>query len=114
MAAHSRFTDDIWCTPAPGAPQISLRTINELRNEIFRPGYQEEFQQALFQAEEMKSKDLYEKYSPSFRDKNKQFIFKYINEIKHYCPSPERSLLVTRWKPFLPNIAPNNLSLTST
>ncbi|CAF1264786.1 unnamed protein product [Rotaria sordida] len=114
MAAHSRFTDDIWCTPAPGAPQISVRTINELRNEIFPPGYQEEFQQALFQAEEMKSKDLYEKYSPSFRDKNKQYIFKYINEIKKYSPSSDRSLLVTRWRPFLPTLAPDNLSLTST
>ncbi|CAF2511735.1 unnamed protein product [Rotaria sp. Silwood2] len=114
MAAHSRFTDDIWCTPAPSEPQVSVRKIDELRNEIFLQGYQGEFQQALFQAEEMKSKDLYEKYSPSFRDKNKQFIFKYINEVKHYCPSPDRSLLVTRWKPFLPNLTPENLSPTST
>ncbi|CAF3314825.1 unnamed protein product, partial [Rotaria sp. Silwood2] len=54
MAAHSRFTDDIWCTPAPSEPQVSVRKIDELRNEIFLQGYQGEFQQALFQAEEMK------------------------------------------------------------
>jgi len=114
MASHSRFTDEIWCTPAPGAPQIPVRTINELRNEIFRPGHHEQFQQCLYTAEEMKSKDLYEKYSPSFRDKNKQFIFKYINEIKQYSPSPDRYLLITRWKPFLPDILPDNITPQST
>ena len=114
MAKHSRFTDDVWCTPAPSAPQISVRTIDQLGKEIFHPGYQEEFRPALLQAEEMKAKDLYEKYPPSFRHKNKQFIFKYINEIKRYSPSPLRSLLVTRWRPFLPNQLPNNLSPTST
>ncbi|CAF1454527.1 unnamed protein product [Rotaria magnacalcarata] len=113
MASHSRFTDDIWCTPAPGAPLIDLRTIDELRNEIFSSGY-DELQQALFQAEEMKSKDLYEKYAPNFKDKNKQYIFKYINEIKGYSPSPSRSLLVTRWKPFLPDRTPDKLLPTST
>lgn len=113
MAAHSRFTDDIWCTPAPGASKITVRNIDELRNEIFTPSY-EDFRQALFQAEEMNSKELYEKYPPSFRDKNKQFIFKYINEIKRYSPSADRSLLVTRWKPFLPDRTPENMSRQST
>ena len=65
-------------------------------------------------AKEMKSKDLYEKYPPSFRDKNKQYIFKYINEIQHYSPAPERCLLVTRWKPFLPEKLPDNLTSNST
>jgi hypothetical protein len=114
MASHSRFTDEIWCTPAPSSSQITVRTINELRNEIFRSSSQEPFQQCLYTAEEMKSKDLYEKYPPSFRDKNKQYIFKYINEIKKYSPAPDRYLLVTRWKPFLPDILPDNLSPEST
>ena len=77
MASHSRFTDEIWCTPAPGASQISVRTIDALRGEIFRSDHEKQFQRCLHTAEEMKSKDLYEKYPPSFRDKNKQFIFKY-------------------------------------
>lgn len=114
MASHSRFTDDVWCTPVPTAPQIDVRTIDELRDEIFQPSIYEEYKPALFQAEEMKSKDLYEKYSPSFRHPNKQFIFKFINEIKHYSPSSNKSLLVTRWRPFLPEITPSSLSPTST
>ncbi len=114
MASHSRFTDEVWCTPAPGASKIPVRTIDELRDEIFRSQNQGQFQQCLYTAEEMKSKDLYENYRPSFRDKNKQFIFKYINEIKQYSPASDRFMLITRWKPFLPNILPENLTLQST
>jgi hypothetical protein len=114
MASHSRFTDEIYCTPAPSAPRISVRTINDLRNEIFRSDTQEQFQRFLYTAEEMKSKDLYEKYPPNFKDKNKQFIFKYINENKRFSPAPDKSLLITRWKPFLPDVVPNNVSPTST
>ena len=114
MASHSRFTDEIYCTPAPDVAKIKVRTIEELRGEIFRSEPQSPFQQCLFTAEEMKCKDLYEKYSPSFRDKNKQFIFKFINEHKHYSPAPDRSLLVTRWKPFLPHVVPENVTLQST
>jgi hypothetical protein len=114
MASHSRFTDEIYCTPAPSAPQISVRTINDLRGEIFRSEQEKQFQGCLHTAEEMKSKDLYEKYSPSFRDKNKQFIFKYINDIKNYSPASDRSLLITRWKPFLPEKLPENLTPRST
>ncbi|CAF4829626.1 unnamed protein product, partial [Rotaria socialis] len=35
-------------------------------------------------------------------------------EIRGYSPSPSRSLLVTRWKPFLPDRTPDKLSPTST
>jgi hypothetical protein len=115
MASHSRFTDEIWCTPAPSTAKISVRTINDLRNEIFLPSNRyAEYQAGLHTAEEMKSKDLYEKYPPNFRDKNKQYIFKYINENKRYSPSPDKSLLVTRWKPFVPDVLPDNLTPTST
>lgn len=114
MAKHSRFTDEIFCTPAPGPSRISVRTIDDLRDEIFRTADSKEFQGFLLTAEEMRAKDLYEKYPPNFRDKNKQFIYKYINDIKHYSPAPERTLLITRWRPFLPNSLPSNLTPQST
>jgi hypothetical protein len=114
MASHSRFTDEVWCTPAPGAAKIPVRTIKELQSEIFSQEQSGPFQQCLFTAEEMKSKDLYENYPPNFRDKNKQFVFKFINDTKGYSPSPNRYLLVTRWKPFLPNVVPENLTPQST
>ncbi|UJR08246.1 hypothetical protein I4U23_012519 [Adineta vaga] len=114
MASHSRFTDEIWCTPAPGTSKIPVRTVDELRDQIFVGKQHEEFKPCLFTAEEMNSKELYDKYPPSFRDKNKQFIFKYINEIKRYSPSADRSLLVTRWRPFMPDVLPDSLSINST
>jgi hypothetical protein len=98
MASHSRFTDEIYCTPAPSAPQISVRTINDLRGEIFRSEQEKQFQGCLHTAEEMKSKDLYEN----------------INDIKNYSPASDRSLLITRWKPFLPEKLPENLTPRST
>ena len=112
--AHSRFTDDIWCTPAPGAPKIPVRTVDELRDHIFVSSQDNEFKQCLLTAEEMNSKELYEKYPPNFRDKNKQFIFKYINEERQYSPSPDRSILVTRWRPFIPEVLPDNITAAST
>ncbi|CAF1687805.1 unnamed protein product, partial [Adineta ricciae] len=112
--AHSRFTDDIWCTPAPGASKIPVRTVDELRDHIFVSSQDNEFKQCLLTAEEMNSKELYEKYPPNFRDKNKQFIFKYINEQRRYSPSSDRSILVTRWRPFIPEVLPDNITTTST
>ncbi|CAF1660742.1 unnamed protein product, partial [Adineta ricciae] len=41
--AHSRFTDDIWCTPAPGASKIPVRTVDELRDHIFVSSQDNEF-----------------------------------------------------------------------
>ncbi|CAF1138155.1 unnamed protein product [Adineta steineri] len=114
MAKHSRFTDDIWFTPAPSAAQIPVRTIDDLRNEIFVSNKYESLKQGLYTAEEMKSKDLYENYAPNFKDKNKQFIYKYINEIRHYSPSPDRYLLITRWRPFMPDVLPDSLTRPST
>jgi len=103
MAKHSRFTDEVFCTPAPSTSRISVRTIDDLRDEIFRTAVTQQFQSCLHTAEELNAKDLYLAYPPNFRDKNKQFIYKYINETKNYCPSSDRTLLITRWKPFLPN-----------
>lgn len=101
MASHSRFTDDISSTFVPTRSEIAVRTVDELRPEIFRFDQQTRFKDALNSAEELKSKELYEKYPPNFRDKNKKFVFKYINDEKRYSPSAEKSLLVTRWHPRL-------------
>lgn len=114
MASHSRFTDEVWCTPAPGTSKIPVRTINDLRSDIFTTRDSAQFTNCLHTAEEMKSKDLYENYSPNFQHKNKQYIFKYINEIKKYCPASDKNLLITRWKPFLPQIVPPNITSEST
>ena len=114
MASHSRFTDEIFCTPAPTTPKISVRTIDQLRDEIFCEEHQQQFRPCLYTAEEMKAKDLYETYRPSFRHKNKQYIFQIINDHKRYSPAPERSLLVTRWKPFIPNVISEQVRPQST
>ena len=114
MAGHSRFTDEVFCTPVPSKSKISVRTIDQLQNEIFCEEQHQSLRQCLFTAEEMKSKDLYETYPPNFRHKNKQFIFKYINDHKQYSPAPDRYLLITRWKPFLPNVAPDHSRSHST
>lgn len=114
MASHSRFTDEVFCTPAPSKPKISVRTIDELRDGIFADDRQHQYRQCLLTAEEMKSKDLYENYPPSFRHKNKQFIFKYINDHKQYSPASDRYLLITRWKPFIPNFVSEHVTPEST
>jgi hypothetical protein len=110
--SHSRFTDEIYCTSAPTAPEIEVKTVNVLRNEIFPPNYHEQFREGLISAEEIKSKDLYEKYPPNFKDKNKSFILNLLNNEHTYQPSPNKSILLTRWKPFLPTIELNNSSPT--
>jgi hypothetical protein len=110
--SHSRFTDEIYCTSAPTAPEIEVKTVDVLRNEIFPPNYHEQFREGLISAEEIKSKDLYEKYPPNFKDKNKSFILNLLNNEHTYQPSPNKSILLTRWKPFLPTIELNNSSPT--
>ena len=110
MASHSRFTDEIAYAPVPGAPEITPRTLIELRPEIFDSGSKRKYEGSLAAAEELKAKDLYEKYPPNFRDKNKKFIFKLISEENKYVPAAEKSLLVTRWYSFLPNRLSSNLS----
>ncbi|CAF0922063.1 unnamed protein product [Rotaria sp. Silwood1] len=110
--SHSRFTDDIYCTPVPTAPSIQVKTIDILRNEIFFSNLYEEYQQGLHAAEELNSKDLYENYPPNFENKNKLFIFDLLNNKHTYLPSPNKSILFTRWKPFIPIIESNNRSST--
>jgi hypothetical protein len=105
---HSRFTDEIYCTPAPSAPQIDVKTVNDLRDTIFILDAHRQFQEGLLAAEELKSKELYERYPPQFRDKNKRFIFDLLNKEDQYLPSPDKSILVTRWKPFVPFIESDN------
>lgn len=114
MAGHSRFTDEVFCTPVPTKAKISVRTIDQLRGEIFCEEQHRSLQQCLFTAEEMQSKELYETYPPNFRHKNKQFIFKYINDHKQYSPAPDRALLITRWKPFIPGMISDRVTLQST
>jgi len=110
---HSRFTDDVYCTPAPTAPEIEVKTVDVLRDEIFLSNSYSEFRHGLHAAEELKSKDLYEKYPPQFKDKNKRFIFDLLNKNNKYLPSPNKSILVTRWKPFIPIIESNNSTSTT-
>jgi hypothetical protein len=105
---HSRFTDEVYCTPAPSAPQINVKTINELRDTIFLLDSHQQFRDGLIAAEELKSIDLYENYPPQFRDKNKQFIFDLLNRKDKYLPSSNKSILITRWKPFIPFIESDN------
>jgi hypothetical protein len=108
---HSRFTDEVYCTPAPTAPEIDVKTTDVLRDEIFSLDPQNQFREGLYAAEELKSKDLYEKYPPQFRDKNKRFIFDLLNKHNKYLPSPNKSILITRWKPFIPMIESDNSTL---
>jgi len=105
--SHSRFTDEVYCTSAPTASEIEVKTVDVLRDEIFSPNYHEQFREGLISAEEIKSKDLYEKYPPNFKDKNKSFIFNLLNNEHKYQPSSNKSILLTRWKPFLPTIESN-------
>jgi hypothetical protein len=102
--SHTRFTDEVYCTPAPTSPEIEVKKIDELRNEIFVLNQNEQFRDGLHAAEELKSKDLYEKYPPKFKDKNKRFIFNLLNDKHKYTPSLTKSILITRWKPFVPMV----------
>jgi hypothetical protein len=106
--SHSRFTDEVYCTPAPTAPEIPVKKIDELRDEIFLSNHYGQFREGLHGAEELKSKDLYEKYPPKFKDKNKRFIFDLLNNKYRYVPLPDKSILITRWKPFVPMIESDN------
>ncbi|CAF3544720.1 unnamed protein product [Rotaria sordida] len=106
--SHTRFTDDIFCTPVPTTSNIQVKTIDILRNEIFFSNLYEEYRQGLFAAEELNSKDLYENYLPNFENQNKLFIFDLLNNKHKYLPSPNKSILITRWKPFIPIIESNS------
>ncbi len=110
--SHSRFTDDVYCTPAPSAPEIEVKKIDVIRDEIFLSNSYGELRDGLHAAEELKSKDLYEKYPPQFKDKNKRFIFDLLNKNNKYLPSPNKSILITRWKPFIPFIESNTSTAT--
>lgn len=106
---HSRFTDDIYCTPAPTGPTIDVKTADVLINEIFLTDSDKQYQAGLCGAEELQSKELYENYPPILKDKNKRFIFDLLNKKNRYLPSPDASILITRWKPFIPIIESENL-----
>jgi hypothetical protein len=106
--SHSRFTDEIYCTPAPTAPEIQVKTLDAVRDGIFSQDQYKDLEAGLIAAEEMKSKDLYEKYAPQFKDKNKQLIFNLLNKEQNYSPTEGKSLLITRWKPFVPYIEKNS------
>ena len=112
MALHSRFTDEIYCTPAPGASQINVRKGAEIGEEIFTSDAHQQFRAGLIAAEELKSIDLWENYPPQFKDKNKRYIFELLNQTNQYSPSSDKSILITRWKPFVPFI--ENEILTGT
>ena len=102
--SHSRFTDEVFCTPAPSASTIRVKPKDVLVNEIFVRGRFQDFRQGLQAAEEFNSKELYEKYPPNFKDKNKQFIVGLLDGQNKYTPLPDKSILITRWKPFNPII----------
>ena len=105
MASHSRFTDDIYSTPAPSSSLITVRKKDELYQEILSSRYHEKKDRYLLDAEEIRSKELYEKYRPNFRDRNKNFIFTFTYRRKKYLPSAQKSLLITRWCPLLPHLS---------
>ncbi|CAF3459774.1 unnamed protein product [Rotaria socialis] len=71
--SHSRFTDDIYCTPVSTSSKIHVKTINVLRDEMF-------------------VSNLYHEY----------------HDGKQYLPSPNKSILITRWKPFISIIEAND------
>jgi len=108
---HSRFTDEVYCTPAPTAPEIKVKTIDELRLEIFHLNSSNPLREGLHAAEELKSRDLYQQYPPKFTDKNKRFILDLLNKNNQYLPSSDKSILITRWKPFIPFIESDNLTV---
>ena len=112
--SHSRFTDEIFCTAAPTAPTIQVKTKDTLLGEIFAPGNFLEFREGLQAAEQFNSRELYEKYPPVFKDKNKQFILKLLDEGNKYLPLPDKSILMTRWKPFNPIIETTATATTTT
>jgi hypothetical protein len=100
--SHSRFTDEVFCTPAPSAPTIPVKPKDELMNEIFIRGRFQDFRHGLQAAEQLNSRELYVNYPPNFKDKNKQFIVRLLDEPNKYMPLPDKSILITRWKPFNP------------
>ncbi|CAF0721462.1 unnamed protein product [Adineta steineri] len=107
--SHSRFTDDVFCTPVPTAAEINIKTVDTLRDEIFFSlNSNEQFRAGLHTAEEIKSRELYEKYPPNFKHENKIFIFDLLNKKHKYSPSEDKSILITRWKPFVPFIETTN------
>lgn len=111
-AAHSRFTDDVFCTPAPSTSSIEVKTTEKLVDEIFSSNSYEEFHDGLIAGEEFNSKDLYENYSPKFKDKNKRFVVDLLNDKQTYSPTSNKSILITRWKPFVPLIESEQFTKT--
>lgn len=103
-SSHSRFIDEVFCTAAPSASSIEVKTIEQLTEEIFSSNVYEVFRTGLIAAEELNSKDLYEKYPPEFKEKNKQLVFDLLNAPTPYSPASNKSILITRWKPFVPFI----------
>lgn len=97
---HSRFTDEVYATPVAVASKIDARDKNELIPEIFPSGYFEEFKEGLHTAEEVKTRDLFTSYPPNFKHKNKKFIMELLNTPHPYAPLQDKSILITRWKPF--------------
>ena len=105
--SHSRFTDEVFCTAAPSTSLIEVKTAEQLTDEIFTSNLYGDFRAGLIAAEELNSKDLYEKYPPEFKEKNKRLIFDLLNAETPYSPVSNKSILITRWKPFLPFIESN-------
>ena len=104
VRGHSRFTDDIVSSPVPSAPKIQAKPVEAIRDEVFANTPYARDKGGLLEAEELKSRALYQSYPPQFRDMNKQFIFQLLNEGHVYSPSEDKSVLITRWKPFTPRI----------
>jgi hypothetical protein len=114
LLAHSHFSGDAHCTPVGVTAEIPVKPLEELRGEIFVSGRYAEFQGQLIGAEQVNSKQLYQKYAPKFQDKNKLFIFNIITNRYKYCPSVDKELLLTRWGPCQFPVSYGDLSSSTT
>ena len=112
--SHSRFTDEIFCTPAPSTSLIEVQTADKLAEKIFSSNSSyEDFREGLIAAEEFHSKELYEKYPPRFKDRNKRLIVDLLNVNEQYSPASNKSILITQWKPFIPLIESEQTTQTT-
>ena len=102
--SHSRFTDDVYSTPAPTESKIRVKHKEQIVDEIFPSGYFSDFRLGLHAAEELNSRELFEKYPPKFKNENKQYVYELMNKEHTFLPLPDKAILITRWKPFVPMI----------
>jgi hypothetical protein len=75
MTCSSCFIEGIHLSVGCRSSSISCRTFDQVRNEIFTFAQLQNYETYLYEADVIKAKYLYVKYTPACVDNNNKFIF---------------------------------------